>query len=95
LGFGSLRTLEGQFELLGERMLLSVVQTLGGGDHRTYVGPPDVHYLLEYPLVNKWTYEVAFGQLGKNHRTYAPLARRPLLFRPINTLYPFRVVHKF
>jgi hypothetical protein len=35
LGFGSLRTLEGQFGLLGRRTLLFVVPTYGG-DHRTY-----------------------------------------------------------
>jgi hypothetical protein len=35
LGFGSLRTLEGQFGLLGRHTLLSVVPTYGGG-------PPDI-----------------------------------------------------
>jgi hypothetical protein len=51
--------------------------------------------LFEYPLVNTWTYEVAFGLLGKNHQTYVPLAGRPLLCQgswwqppPINTPYP-------
>jgi hypothetical protein len=33
--------------------------------------------LFEYSLVNTWTYEAAFGPLGENHRTYAPLAGRP------------------
>jgi hypothetical protein len=60
-------------------MLLSVVQTYGGTTRptlckpymRMYVGPPDVRYFLEYPLVNTWTYEVAFELLGNNHRMYA------------------------
>jgi hypothetical protein len=51
LGFGSLKTLEGYFGLLGRR-------TLGLVDvHAVYSvdvqgGPPDVCYFLEYPLVN-------------------------------------------
>jgi hypothetical protein len=61
---------------------------------RTYVGPPDICYFLEYPLINTWTYEVSFGLLGKNHRMYASLVGRPLLFMPINTPYPFRFLHK-
>jgi hypothetical protein len=103
LGFGLLRTLEGQFRLLGGRTLQSVVRTYGG-DHRTYAlqtvqvdirGTTKHTLLFEYSLVNTWTYEVAFGPLGKNHRTYAPLAGRPLFFGPINTPYPLRVLHKF
>jgi hypothetical protein len=35
LGFGSLRTLEGKYGLLGKRTLLSIVWTYGG-DHQTY-----------------------------------------------------------
>jgi hypothetical protein len=83
-------------------MLLFVVRMYGETTERmlyklykwTYVEPPDVRYLLKYSLVNTWTYETAFGPLGKNHRTYTPLARRPLLFRPINTTYPLQVLHK-
>jgi hypothetical protein len=37
--------------------------------------------LFEYPLFNAWPYEAAFGPLGEDHQTYAPLARRPLLFQ--------------
>jgi hypothetical protein len=78
LGFGSLRTLEGQFVPLGGCTLLSVVQTYGW-DHRSYalqivqrmyVGPSDIHFFLEYPLVYTWMYEAPFGSLGKNHRTF-------------------------
>jgi hypothetical protein len=38
---------------------------------RTYVGPPDIHYFLKYSVVNTWMYKVTFGQLDKNHWTYA------------------------
>jgi hypothetical protein len=71
LGFWSLRTLEGQFGPLGERTLLSVMRTYRG-DHQTYalqtvqqtyVGPLDIRYFLEYPVVNTWMYEAAFGPL--------------------------------
>jgi hypothetical protein len=71
----------------GERTLLSVVRTLGGTIERTlckpyrrtYVGPPDVCYFLEYPLVNTWTYEAAIEPLGKNHRI-TPLGRMSVTF---------------
>jgi hypothetical protein len=56
LGFGSLRTLEGQFGLLGRRTLLFVLWTYGGGGtigrtlykpyRRTYVEPPNALYFL-------------------------------------------------
>jgi hypothetical protein len=58
------------------------------GGHRTdalQTVQVDIHetightLLFEYPLVNTWTYEVAFGSLSKNHQTYAPLAERLLL----------------
>jgi hypothetical protein len=47
--------------------------------HRTYVGPPDVRYLLVYPLGNTWTYDTPFGPMCTNHRTYSKVAGRPLL----------------
>jgi hypothetical protein len=58
------------------------------------MGPSDVRYFLKYPLVNTWMYETAFGPLGKNHRTYARVDGRPLIFRelmqpsPINNFIP-------
>ena len=52
---------------------------------RTYVGPPDVCYFLEYSLINTWMYKATFGLLSKNHRDVYPLAGHPLLFGPINT----------
>jgi hypothetical protein len=83
--------------------MLSVVRTHGGTTERTlckpykqtYVGPTNVRYFLEYPLVNTWTYEPAFGLLGKNHRMYASLAERLLLSSPINTYLPLHVLHSF
>ena len=71
----------------GGRTLLSVVRTYGQGpldirstnhtsrrtwDHRTYA-------TFEYPLGNTWTYETPFGPLGKDHRTYDRVAKRPLV----------------
>jgi hypothetical protein len=61
-------------------MLLSVVQTYGRTIGRMlckpyrgmYVGPLDLRYFLEYPLVNTWTFEATIEPLGKNHRTNAP-----------------------
>jgi hypothetical protein len=61
-------------------MLLSIVRTYWGGNtgstlyksyRRTYMGPLDIRYFLEYPLVNTWTYEIAFEPLDKNHQKYA------------------------
>jgi hypothetical protein len=57
------------------------------GDHRTYalqivhwtyVGPPDVRYLLVYPLSNTWTYEAPFRPMCTDHQTYARVAEHPL-----------------
>jgi hypothetical protein len=78
-----LRTLEGQFGLLGKRMLLSVVWTYGETTGRTlckpyrwmYVRPLNVRYFLEYLLVNTWTYKVAIKPPD-----VCPLAKRSLLF---------------
>jgi hypothetical protein len=35
--------------------------------------------LLGYPFGNTWMYETPFGPLCKDYRTYARVARRPLL----------------
>jgi hypothetical protein len=53
-----------------------------------YMGPSDVRYFLKYPIVNTWMYEAAFGPLGKNHRTYARVDGRPLIFRELMQLSP-------
>jgi hypothetical protein len=46
----------------------------------TYVGPLDIRYFLKCPVVNTWTYEAAFGLLGKNHRTYIRVGRTSIAF---------------
>jgi hypothetical protein len=48
-----------------------------------YVGPPNVCYFLKYPVVNTWTYEAAFGPLGKNHRTYARVGQMSATFQGV------------
>jgi hypothetical protein len=62
------------------------------GDHRTYAlqtvladvrGPPDIHYFLEYPLGNTWTYETPSGPMCKDHWTYARVAGCPLLCQKV------------
>jgi hypothetical protein len=61
---------------------------------QTYVRLLDVRYFFKYPVVNTWTYEVAFGALGKNHRMYARVRRTFAAFQgvggssPINSPYP-------
>jgi hypothetical protein len=80
LGFGSLRTLEGQIGLQdrtyarsGSRTLMFLVR-MYARDHRTYAlqiiqgrtwDHTDVYYFLEYPLDNTWMYDAAFGLLCK------------------------------
>jgi hypothetical protein len=71
LGFGSLKTLDGQFGPLDEHTLLSAVRMYEENHQmyalqivqQTYVGSPDIRYFLEYPVVNTWMYEIAFGLL--------------------------------
>jgi hypothetical protein len=57
----------------------TIEHTLCKSYKRTYVGPPDVCYFLEYPLGKARTYKTPFGPLCKNYRTYARVARRPLV----------------
>jgi hypothetical protein len=74
-----------------ERMLLSVVRTYdeGPSDVRSINSTLDVrgtirHTLLfVYPLGNTWTYETPFGQMCIDHRTYARVAGRPLLYQGV------------
>jgi hypothetical protein len=63
----------------GRSMLLFIVP-MYEGDNWTYAlqtvqvdvrGTIGRTLLFEYPRVKTWMYEVAFGPLGKNHRTYA------------------------
>jgi hypothetical protein len=67
-------------------MLLSVVRTYDGGppDVRSANSTLDVRYFLVYPLGNTWTYETPFGPMCTNHRTYARVARRPLLCQGVS-----------
>jgi hypothetical protein len=90
--------------------LLSIVRTYGG-NHRTYREDHRIYalqtvqadicetirhtLLFEYPLINTWTYEAAMESLGKNHQTYAPWLDIRCFSKPINTILPIFILHKF
>ena len=50
----------------------------------------DVCYFLEYPLVNTWTYEIAFGPLNKSTGHTLGFGGRLLLFKELVAALPYK-----
>jgi hypothetical protein len=72
-------------------MLLSVLRMYDGGppNVRSANSTLDVRgttrrtLLFVYTLGNTWTYETPFGPMCTNHRTYARVVERPLLYQGV------------